>query len=137
MFNHKLCLMGIKLKMDECKIEAISNGPFEKWDYYNHFDVLTIINKAINKEIDYSLFLKWAKLLGDCITFYPSYFNEFKKEIYDKISYLLLEASSISSYNKECLSKLGNDLSIIYKKYKLFEKYSLDYTDEHEKIYIA
>lgn len=137
MFNHELCLMGIKLKMDECKIEAISNGPFEKWDYYNHFHVLATINKAINKEIDYSLYIKWTKLLGNCITFYPSYFNEYKKKIYDKISNLLLEASSISTCNNECLSNLRNDLSIIYKKYELYEKYSLEYLDEHEKIYIA
>lgn len=137
MYNHKIVIEALYLKLNTNMLDCILASSIEKWDYFKQDNIIKIFNKLINNEISFSDFRKWSLLESKCIINYPNYFNEYKRNTYNIISSYFNDLSIMNKLDINYIENSIFNIIALYKKYIMYEKYSLEYEDELEKIYIS
>ena len=107
---------GLKLELSLEQLEGIFQAEEYEKDYYYDFDLLKqVVEKAIEKQIDFGYFTSWCVLVANCFDYIKNDNNKLQ-ELYSNIAYYFDGFSFFEEYNqKELLECLANLKYFDYK----------------------
>ena len=107
---------GLKLELSLEQLEEIFQAEEYEKDYYYDFDLLKqVVEKAIEKQIDFGYFTSWCVLVANCFEYIKNDNNKLQ-ELYSNIAYYFDGFSFFEEYNqKELLECLANLKCFDYK----------------------
>lgn len=129
---------GLKLELSLEQLEGIFQAEEYEKDYYYDFDLLKqVVEKAIEKQIDFGYFTSWCVLVANCFNYIKSESSKLKK-LYYAVSEFFDGISFIDEYNKkellECFARIKSyDYKIRKEKKQTTEQFK---TNCIERIFV-
>jgi hypothetical protein len=102
MVTKEVVWKGLRLELTRNEIQQIYQAKeYELDDYYNYDLLVETLKMAVNKEIDFELFLDWCVLIANCFssTIYP--YKTKVGKLYDSVGYYFDGISFMEKYDKK------------------------------------